>query len=198
MLLHRLTTRYVSLEDRICLTGETDSDETVRLWLTRRLLDGLLPAVFRWLDKLGSDREQHAGTPRAAAGASGEASGPGVAASGGGEAAGGGETAAPKPPIRADRITSEWLVRKIRLTGGDRGVRLTFVPVNGETDSEPGPAHRGDNGTVILVLEPRMVRQWVVILYRQFQSAGWPVQQWPAWLKKTPSPASAQTDQVLH
>jgi len=103
MLLHRLTTRYVSLEDRICLTGETDSDETVRLWLTRRLLDGLLPAVFRWLDKLGSDREQHAGTPRAAAGASGEASGPGVAASGGGEAAGGGETAAPKPPIRADR-----------------------------------------------------------------------------------------------
>lgn len=39
--LQRATTEYVEEEDRICLSGELATGDTMTLWLTRRILDRL-------------------------------------------------------------------------------------------------------------------------------------------------------------
>lgn len=57
--LQRITTEYVELEDRVRLTGEVEDGTALSFWLTRRLLDRLIPHLTLWLEK------QHAGLPRA-------------------------------------------------------------------------------------------------------------------------------------
>jgi hypothetical protein len=57
--LQRITTEYVEFEDRVRLTGQTEDGTITALWLTRRLLDRLIPHLTLWLE------QQHAGLPRA-------------------------------------------------------------------------------------------------------------------------------------
>lgn len=47
----RCTTRYDAQNDRIRLLGEEANGQTVQVWLTRRLLSLLLPALCRWLEQ---------------------------------------------------------------------------------------------------------------------------------------------------
>lgn len=50
MELSRLTTEYIDYEDRLRLAGSDAQEGGCALWLTRRLLDRLLPHVFAWLE----------------------------------------------------------------------------------------------------------------------------------------------------
>ena len=45
--LQRVTTEYVDSEDRIRISGSCVDDGLVQLWLTRRLMDRLLPMVLQ-------------------------------------------------------------------------------------------------------------------------------------------------------
>jgi hypothetical protein len=45
--LERITSEYIEAEDRIRLSGEVASGETVVIWLTRRLMQRLLPALIQ-------------------------------------------------------------------------------------------------------------------------------------------------------
>ena len=47
--LQRITTEYVETEDRIRLSGACEDGAVVQLWLTRRLMDRLLPMLLKWL-----------------------------------------------------------------------------------------------------------------------------------------------------
>lgn len=47
----RFTTQYLPLEDRIQLGGEMKDGTTETIWLTQRLLLGVLPALIHWLEK---------------------------------------------------------------------------------------------------------------------------------------------------
>jgi len=47
----KITTQYSETEDRIMLSGEVSSDESVTLWINQRLLIRLLPHFFSWLEK---------------------------------------------------------------------------------------------------------------------------------------------------
>ena len=49
MLLQRVTTEYVELEDRICLKGALEDGSSLVLWLTRRMVERLLPHLLQWL-----------------------------------------------------------------------------------------------------------------------------------------------------
>ena len=53
--LQRLTTEYVETEDRVRISGELASGETVVMWLSQRLLLRLLPHLFLWLEKQSND-----------------------------------------------------------------------------------------------------------------------------------------------
>lgn len=55
-----MTIRYSDSEDRIRLSGEMPDGATVEVWLTRRLLQRLLPVMFGWLE------QSMAAVPRAA------------------------------------------------------------------------------------------------------------------------------------
>lgn len=190
MLIHRMTTRYVPLEDRICLTGETDTGATVHLWLTQRLLAGLLPPVFRWLEKIGTAPDAGTAQSSASATESGQDPGPAAVSSGGATPASGDTATAPTQPVQEEQTTHEWLVRDVNLSGGKHGVKLVFNP------AEPGEG----TDPVTLVLETSAARQWMVILHRHFQKAGWSVTQWPAWLRDPDleSPTSVAGSKVLH
>ncbi|MES3006533.1 MAG: hypothetical protein V4751_02060 [Pseudomonadota bacterium] len=48
--LEKLTTEYVDNEDRIRLSGQLRSGETVALWVTQRLVNRLLPHLFTALE----------------------------------------------------------------------------------------------------------------------------------------------------
>ena len=48
--LTRITTRYVAAEDRLRLAGERADGSPVAIWLTRRLLQGLVPKLLLPLD----------------------------------------------------------------------------------------------------------------------------------------------------
>lgn len=52
--LQRLTTEYVDSEDRLRLTGEIGTGETLVLWFSQRLVTRLLPHLLLWLEKQGS------------------------------------------------------------------------------------------------------------------------------------------------
>lgn len=56
--LQRFTTQYVDSEDRVRLTGALSEGVVLSLWLTRRLLDRLIPHLTLWLER------QHANLPR--------------------------------------------------------------------------------------------------------------------------------------
>lgn len=48
-ILKRITTAYIENEDRIRMTGQSAGGDTVCLWLTRRITDRLLAALFKIL-----------------------------------------------------------------------------------------------------------------------------------------------------
>lgn len=187
MLLQRLTTEYINFEDRIRLAGETDSGETVRLWLTQRLLLRLLPLLFRWLDK-------HPETPGKTAPAAGDDNGSQQSDPTRQEALqrfaqeGAGESMEPTTPVRAEQAKLEWLVQEVDIASGKNGVRLVFKPAD---DTAP-------EDIITLVLDTRALRQWLVILYRHFSTAGWPMDVWPRWLQGASRAQGRQSGTVLH
>ena len=57
--IQRITTTYLENEDRIRLVGESATGETIIIWLTRRLLDRLLPVLLNTIDKTAVADNQH-------------------------------------------------------------------------------------------------------------------------------------------
>lgn len=105
--LNRLTTEYSDREDRIRLAGQLHDGQAVVLWLTRRLLDRLLPHLALWLES------RHAGLPRAdlLQGFAQEKAR---------------QLLAPQDPVRTPAHSLGWLVRSVDLQPGEAHLRLTF------------------------------------------------------------------------
>ncbi len=122
--LQRITLRYDELEDRLRLSGEGPGGEVVAMWLTRRLLDRLLPVLFGWLERQdggaaidGLLQEFAQQAARA--------------------------TLEPQAPVDAAGQAPAWLVRAIDVTPGEATLRLAFrdearAPV-GAVDFEARP-----------------------------------------------------------
>lgn len=51
--LQRITTEYVTIEDRLRLSGATADDQTLVLWVTQRLMNLLAPQLTGWLERHG-------------------------------------------------------------------------------------------------------------------------------------------------
>ncbi|MFZ9678999.1 MAG: hypothetical protein ACO3BH_11635 [Quisquiliibacterium sp.] len=105
--LTRITTEFQEREDRILLTGETDADEALCLWLTRRMLVRLLPKLFDWLQRevpqsLAADAIQ--GFRQQSATAALEV----------------------QEPVRADPDARQWLVTSVDVSLQGQQVQLVF------------------------------------------------------------------------
>lgn len=105
--LHRVTTEYVPVEDRIRLSGETADDRTFVLWLTQRLLNLLVPQLTRWLEHYdaaasGADLFQEFAQHAAASSLTAE------------------------PAVQAASPASAWCVVTVDIATGSDGATLIF------------------------------------------------------------------------
>ncbi len=89
----------------------------------------------------------------------------------------------PQPPVRAGASEAGWLVRSVDIAAGDAAVALTLN----------GPA--GEQARLTLPVQG--LRQWLSILHGQFEAAGWPTGEWPAWVEEA-RPKSAPASALLH
>ncbi len=105
--LQRITTGYVDAEDRMRLTGELNSGDTVEVWLSQRLLLRLLPHLTLWLEQRGSTAfpveieqalEQHAASGNLSA----------------------------ETPVRHTGQDRSWLAQAVDMNAGDHAMRLAF------------------------------------------------------------------------
>jgi len=171
MRLARLTTEYMPAEDRLRLAGETGPEQAVILWLTRRLLERLLPHLFRWLERQGGDAPLAVDTGygelmQGMAQQSARASLPA------------------QPPVDAARASRSWLVASVDVSVEPSVLRLVFAAPEGE---EP----------VSLDFEVKPLRQWLNIVHDRYRQAEWPMGVWPAWMTEAAHPVEA-AGAVLH
>lgn len=97
--LERVTTEYSATEDRVRLSGAVPGGATIVIWLTRRLLEKLLPVLLDTLHREGG--EDHRFPPREVA-------------------------AKPQTPVRADESGVRWLARQVDINPSRGGLVLTF------------------------------------------------------------------------
>lgn len=114
--LQRLTTEYVEAEDRVRISGELASGETVVMWASQRLLLRLLPHLFLWLEKQSSNNipleiEQSFAQEAAKAGL------------------------APAPPVQRLAESREWLVTAVDLTPNANALAMSFRSETGQRET---------------------------------------------------------------
>jgi hypothetical protein len=88
-------------------------------------------------------------------------------------------------PVKVGSDSKTFLVQKIDLTFQKEVVLLAFYMSETECAKLP--------------LTVQNARQWLGILYAQYQHAGWPLGTWPAWATESPDkPASPDQRQLMH
>lgn len=162
--LERLTTEYVSVEDRIRLTGLTPDGRAITLWITQRLLGMLLPHLLTWL---GRKFEQSSKQDAYRGAAVSE-----MMHSFAQESAVCSLKAQDQQAVRATAQDLELLVHSIDITTGDLGVRIIFK----------ANACPEEFGAIYLTMEEEPLRQWLFILFVQARTGGWPLSAWPSWM----------------
>lgn len=110
--LQRITTQYIDVEDRIRLAGEVADGATVVIWLTRRLLQRVLPALLQWLEQPGADM------PRA------------DILQGFAQQAARAELT-PQAPVRLSAGSMSWFAISVDIAKSEQVVRLTFKSADG-------------------------------------------------------------------
>lgn len=170
--LQRFTTEYIELEDRIRLSGELAEGDTVVLWLTQRLLNRLVPHLTAWLSRqlapASSIPSVQAAYQDIVQGFAQQAARAQLA---------------PEAPVRASSEGSVWRVDSVDIAQGDDAVVLTL---KGEGEA---PA------TLTLAAQP--LRQWLGIVFAQYQRGEWPTTAWPGWMEAA-QPQAAPSAMALH
>jgi len=164
-----MTTAYLDLEDRFRLAGETSDKELVGLWLTQRLLLRVLPHLIRLLENQRP--------PATATDNDNQVSGllQGFAQE---EAKQSLAREKPIAPVAPNEIPDFKLVRTVDLSTTAGKAKIKFNLEVGEP--------------VILLLDQRHLRQWLVIIKKYWDRAGWPSSIWPAWMKEKKADAWAE------
>jgi len=170
--LHRITTEYVECEDRVRLTGELASGDTLVLWLTQRLVNRVVPHLTAWLDRqvasasvMPSVQAVHQNVMQGFAQQAARAQ------------------LAPEPPVRGAASQAGWRVDVVNIAQSEDTVVLTF---KGETEA---------SATLTLASQP--LRQWLGIVYEQYQRGEWPTTVWPGWMEAG-RPQAAPGAMALH
>lgn len=158
-----MTTQYVADEDRILISASTAKGGTVRLWLTHRIVGRLVPA----LAKLVQPRHQdpvYCKVMDEIAQQNAE------------------QRQEPQEPVIAASPGHEWLVRKINIQKGERGVALVFVGPDGERAR--------------ISFSGELLRQWLGIVRRVCRTADWTDADRSDRMPETPAAGKHPT--VLH
>lgn len=195
--LRRLTTRYVDSEDRLRVAGEVASGQVQVVWLTQRLLNRLLPHLWKWLDQAVQAQPRSHDTPAAALAAVSPAAQTELQRFAQQSAAAERRQQVPVDPSRA---VCTLLVQSVDIRHLPAGVRLTFkaaAPAIGPVPTLVEPTTATE--AVHLTLATPALRQWLQIVYQQYRVAEWPTGHWPSWIRNPSAAGStAPAHAVLH
>lgn len=145
-ILERITTEYIDTEDRIRLSGEVGSDAPVVIWLTRRLLQRLLPMLLQWLENQSGDMP-HAEILQGFAQQAAKAE------------------LTLQPPVRACGESAAWLVSLVDVEQSEQMVTLTFHGVNGQTPVSLALAATTLRQWLSIVYEAYLKAEWSIEIW---------------------------------
>lgn len=88
----------------------------------------------------------------------------------------------PELPVHAAQDSQAWLVHSVDIAKTTEALHLTFKGASGQQG--------------FITLQPRLLHQWLGIMYDTCRNANWPLSVWPQWLQDN----AVQTSQpaVLH
>ena len=87
-----------------------------------------------------------------------------------------------EPPVQPAHDSQAWLVQSIDVAKIEKTLRLTFKGEGGQQG--------------FVTLEPRLLRQWLGIVYETCRNANWPLAVWPEWLQDSTTPVKQPA--ILH
>ena len=186
--LQRITTEYHRNEDRIALSAvarsadamaasqaheltepsaaasttatatATEAEQSCVLWLTQRFLLLLVPHLLDWLDQQSPEMTRNPSKDPEVANLLQVMAQQSARA-----------RLTPEAPVQVSAGSKPWLVEEVDINSVPaQGVRLLFKTKAGDKAG--------------LVLDPQQLRQWLLIVYSQWQQAQWPLQVWPDWI----------------
>lgn len=158
--LRRITSEYLDFEDRVRLTGELEDGQQVVLWLTRRLLDRLVPPLVDWLERKGRASLDEPPSPATAARDVAFQSFVQDAVR---------SDMRPERTVQARLGERSWLVRSVDVATNPGVASLNF---KGFLEVEQARFSPGEGA----------LRQWLGILHDLYGRAGWPQDVWPTWM----------------
>lgn len=207
--LKRITITYSPHEDRVRLSGERANTEREAIWLTRRLLDRLLPVLVEWIEHEGNDlpgskrdvaktaastlgaSEGPHKTPRRLSAAQTELDTARARVPAAGEAKPSRKPSAlPRPePLHgfAQQVAREKLepAEPVRVQPGDRVWLAKSIDVARARQRLRLQLRGLSNEAAWFDLSAKTLRQWLNILFDTYQRAGWSQEHWPEWIRES-------------
>ena len=113
-LLKRIATDYIAIEDRIRIRGEVGESEMLAVWLTQRILRGLVPILVKRLEGLTRTSAQ-----------------PEIVQSYMQQAAK--AALQPQPAMKVEPDGETWLPSTVEISQSETAVRFTFRRTDGES-----------------------------------------------------------------
>lgn len=155
--IRRFTTVYDLAEDRLKLSLELNEGETKQLWLTRRLMERVIPELVKIIDRHAQRRAMQQPSPTSVDNFQRKTQ---MQALG---------KITPQQAVVADRPDESVLVSAITLRQGPQGLSLIFL------DGSKAPC-------VNVPFNEPLLRQWLVVLHQNYTVAGWKDAVWPDWM----------------
>lgn len=190
--LQKVTLQYVALEDRLLLLGVDEDGQTLRMWLTQRLLQRVLPVYFKVLGmevgQGGSPAHPSKGHPASDAAEGGHQNQPSWEhrESLGSELMQGFAQQRARlnrpalAPVGVDPASPVFLIHKVDVGRIKEGAALTFV---GESEDDKAR----------LLLSGQAVRHWINGLYDVCVHAQWALTAFPDWVAEAANPSTPTT-----
>jgi hypothetical protein len=175
--LQRITTEYVDTEDRIRLSGEAGKNTSIVLWLTQRLLSNIISHLLELIEKQSPNLANTGSSNPTPTSSLMQEFAQQLAQA----------ELAPELPVKATADTQSWLVLEVDITLSTEGTLMLVF--KHETDKA---ALQEGAGKATLTLEAKPLRQWLGIIYSQWQKAGWSLALWPTWMEEQSSLGTAK------
>ena len=168
----RITTKYIEIEDRLRMDGETSDGAAMSLWLTQRLLIRLAKKGIEFLDeqpleltKIPATDEESRSEFQSIMQQSAKT-----------------ETQR-EDAVLVNKDSQSLIIREIDLKHSNEGIVLVF--------------RESQEKQAMLVLSLKHLRQWLGILCKLWQQAEWPMDIWPNWVI-APEIGTKLEDNPLH
>jgi len=171
--LHRLTSEYIESEDRLRLTGEDQQGEALCLWLTQRLALRMISHLINLLAK---------GSPEALQNPTQDD-----------------DTNDLLQGFAQDAATSNIEHQEaVDSSKATKSLLVMEVDISCSPEGAVGFVFKNADDHVSLGFEAQQLRQWLTIMYAQWQTAQWPDQIWPQWIAKRETPDANSTERPIH